>query len=137
MAQLFSLGIIHAMKILVIIGFGIAVIIIVSLLFCRHSRTLSDSEIQQMISGSWIGINPRFVMTIFPNGSFTHGTSPSHDDTAGTWQIKDGVIIMTTTKSPQDNALAGGVVRSRVIYLGSHKLKILSVMSGDTMTLTR
>jgi hypothetical protein len=125
------------MKTIITIGFCIAVVGVVLFLFYRHSRTLGDTEIRQMITGSWTGENPKFVMTISPDGSFTHGTSPSHDDIAGVWLIKDGFIVMTTTKSPQNNALAGGVVRSRVLNLDSHRLSLSHDKSGETMTLTR
>jgi hypothetical protein len=125
------------MKKIIGIGASVVLVIIVSLLVWSHSRRPSDSQIRQAVSGSWKASNPksRFEMTITSDGGFAYGTSSNHDAIAGTWQLKDGVFIMTTTKSPRSNALAGGVVRCRVIRLDDHEFAF--DMGGETVTLKR
>jgi len=121
------------MKNIIIIGISLVLLIVASVLVWRHFR---DAELRRQIVGSWTN-RDRFVMTITPDGSFSFGTSPSHDEIGGTWRIKDGVFITTTTKSPRNNALAGGVVRYRIIHLNDHQF--VFELGGDktTTTLTR
>ena len=84
------------MKKLIIIGAGIAILILISVLSWQHFR---DANIRQKICGSWRASNaePSFMMTFAPDGSFWFGMSPYHNGFSGTWRVSDGFVFMTTT----------------------------------------
>jgi hypothetical protein len=125
------------MKKRICIGISLVVLIVAALLFWQHSRPPSDARIRQTVSGSWIGKNDKFIMTITPDGSYAYGTSPSHNAFSGTWQIQDGFFIMTTTNSTAHggSSLIGSVLRCRVVHFDDHEFAF--DMGGETMTLKR
>ena len=64
----------------------------------------------------------------FPKGTMT---------ITGTWQIKDGILIWTTTNvsGPEPHVAMGTVDRSGIVSVGAHRL--VYEVEGRTVTLSR
>jgi hypothetical protein len=78
-------------------------------------------------------------MTYTPDGSFSIiSRKPSHTNFfAGTWQIRDRVLIMTLTNAPvvKGRSLVGGIERYSIVYADDHQL--ICNQDGQTISLTR
>ena len=117
------------------IGIAVVLIIVVAVLVWRYIR---DVELRHEIVGSWSN-GDRFVMTISPDGNISYGTSPSHNGFSGTWQVKAGVMIVTLTKSPLNNSLAGSHIHFSIAHVDDKQVvyKWGSGSNESTITLTR
>src|ERR1022692_4147190 len=75
-----------------IIGFAVE-LLVTSLLLWQHFKHPSDAKLTQAVSGSWIKGSTVLVMA--HDGSFSESFQfPKGTLTlAGTWQIKDGILI--------------------------------------------
>jgi hypothetical protein len=66
--------------------------------------------------------------TFFPDGTFSYlrawNEKPLTNTFAGTWQIKDGFILMTLTSrsGPNPDVPPGVIMKWRIIRLDSHEL---------------
>jgi len=64
----------------------------------------------------------------FPKGTLT---------LAGTWQIKDGILIWTTTNvsGPEPHVAVGTVDQSKIVSVDAHRL--VYEVEGQTISLSR
>jgi hypothetical protein len=97
-----------------------------------------DDLLGQQIAGTWTREGTSSV-TINPDGSFSV-ISRKVDHTnyfAGTWQVRGGIFVMTTTNSGpfSGNSLNSGMDRYRILHVDDHKF--VCEEEGQTVTLSR
>ncbi len=94
-----------------------------------------DTALRQKITGTWGLTNGYGVVAIAPDGSFlsrfTGGTQLWTYE--GTWRLKDGQIVITTTKS--NSIPCSDVMLARIIRADGHEL--VYDLSGQTISLSR
>ena len=99
---------------------------------------MNDAKITDAVCGSWRGGANR-TMLLAPDGSFSAlFRSPKGTLTlAGTWQIKDGILIWTTTNvsGPEPHVAVGTVDRSKIVSVDAHRL--VYEAGGHTISLSR
>jgi len=103
-----------------------SVCILLILLIVGCSRR--DAKMREQICGSWDG----GVITYLPDGSWHfHNELVVSNVTLkwtsdGTWDVKDGYLISTTTNSTSENtterSLVGRVDRFKITFLDAHNL---------------
>ena len=86
-----------------------------------------DTTLRQQVAGSWT-IEKAGKMTIAADGSYSIQGRHIY---VGTWQIADGVLVMTHTNAP-----IPGVERYKIIRVDDHQL-IFGEEDGKTITLNR
>jgi hypothetical protein len=105
------------------------IIVALSLLLTACSR--QDSKLSKQIVGTWTSTSNGKSGTIVyaPDGSFSMTTQSPSDANAlsGIWQIKDSILIVTFTNSPNMSRLAGWEVRYHINHLDSHHLEFEEV----------
>ncbi|HXI73337.1 MAG TPA: hypothetical protein VNN22_23600 [Verrucomicrobiae bacterium] len=107
---------------------------------------LTDDEIRQKIVGTWLVNNHlsngnSLVVTekILANNSvatkatFTVGEHKEELEDSATWQVKDGYLIETVTKSNSEQVPLGKITRDKVITLNDN-MYICRTESGKTVT---
>ncbi len=97
-----------------------------------------DTKLTHAVCGNWRGGASR-EMVMAPGGSFS-ATFHSPKGTltlAGTWQIKNGMLIWTTTNvsGPEPHVAIGTVDRSKIISVDAHRL--VYEVEGHTISLSR
>lgn len=106
-----------------------------------------DAKVSQEVVGTWTRgpfswiETPLFSKTFSPDGSFT--TSIGHTNALviyeGTWLVKDGELVMTTTNAHgtgyHQPGPVGGVDRAKIIHLDDHQF--IYEIAGQTNSLTR
>jgi hypothetical protein len=87
------------MKKSIIIGLGIVLLFVISVLVWHHYRPPSDAEIHQTIIGTWRNPKGFGQMTFDSDGSFSSSwKAGSRTNTfEGTWLVKDGELTATVT----------------------------------------
>src|SRR6202789_106421 len=94
------------MKKLLIIGLAVVIVVVCVLLHWRHVKiSRFDSDFRQSLAGIWSSELDimRLTNVVVADGSFTVQATFNHPDRtntyqmAGTWQIKDGLLIETVT----------------------------------------
>jgi hypothetical protein len=125
------------MKKLIITGISLVLLIVVFVLTWQHFR---DVKLRHEVVGSWRGIGgSRFSMTIASDGSQSWGTTNRPDFISGTWRIRHGILILTTTNEYHrfhgGSSLVGVVMRCRVVHLDDQEF--VFDMGTNTITLTR
>jgi len=90
-----------------------------------------DTKLAEEIPGTWT--HSAHAMAMTPDGSFTESfrSKTGTNTFAGTWQIKDGILIFTTTNDPA----GASVQRYKISHLDAHQL--VYEMNGQTITLSR
>jgi hypothetical protein len=96
---------------------------------------LSDTGIRQKIVGTWIvdshspsGSSMKGTVIILSDGSLVakvtiiRKNSEEDFEYEGTWQVKDGFLIETVTRSHSRLAVKGHVTRDKIIRLDTHEL---------------
>jgi len=116
-AQLFSLGIIaHTMKRIITIGFFAVLFVLVTLMAWQHFMPSRDAKIRKNLAGTWVMDFGSF--TVHPDGSYvgwhTNATSGIVTN-EGIFQVRDGYLIHTMTKTSRTNAHVPYVSRERII----------------------
>jgi hypothetical protein len=115
-----------------------SIIIILALSSILTACSRRDTKLTQAVSGSWQG-GARRESVMAPDGSFSESyRSPSGTLTiAGTWQIKDGILISTTTNvsGPGPHVAVGTVDRCKIISVDAHRL--VYEVEGHTISLSR
>jgi hypothetical protein len=137
--ELWTLGIIHAMKQQTIIGISLVLLIVGSVLAQQNITRPSDAEIRQKVPGSWTRGESKSVWNFAPDGSwfFSLPSSRTNSGVGGTWEIKDSVLIMTFTNS----LVIGGKSFVRdpqplpILRVDDHQM--VYVYSGKTNTWSR
>ncbi len=92
----------------------------------------SDAEIKKVLPGTWVletnidGSNFRSVTTVAPNGDYVSQIESKTGTRRleGTWQVKDGCVIDTTTKNSDSNVHLPYTVRMPVIRADARELLI-------------
>jgi hypothetical protein len=87
------------------IGFIVALLVVATLLSWQHFKPSRDAKIRMNLPGTWVTDFGSF--TVRPDGSYIgwHTNSTSGVVTnEGTFQIRDGFLINTVTKSSRTNA---------------------------------
>jgi hypothetical protein len=109
-----------------------------SALVQHRSEEASDSNMRQMLIGTWAtDWDPSRTVENKPDGScvvkFTINltNAVTHE---GTWQVKDGFVVGTTTNASWPNAMLE-VESNKVVSIDDDKLVILS-RDGGTNLLT-
>jgi hypothetical protein len=109
---------------------------------CSHR---SDAEIRKSLPGAWhfvqepsANTGTRSIFTISPNGDFTNdlvrpdGTVDL--ETAGTFQVQDGYLIWTVTKSSHKLGRLPNVLRVKIIR--ANNSEIVGRIEGMTNQIT-
>ncbi len=96
-----------------------------------------DTKLAQEIPGTWTRSAHAMAMT--PDGRFTESflSKTGTNTFVGTWQIKDGILIFTTTNvnGTLPDTADGSVQRYKITHLDEHQL--VYEMNGQTITLSR
>jgi len=148
-AQLFSLGSIHAMKKLIIIGISLVILILLvalSLPHFRHSsgpdihkastadvRTMSDAEVRKIFTGDWVPQGSTWGgLVLHSKGSFTKRLrSDSTSDAKqwlyeGTWAVKDAFLTLTitnaVTRNTADSEPVGSIDQFMIVKVDQSQL---------------
>jgi major membrane immunogen (membrane-anchored lipoprotein) len=123
------------------------IILALSLLLTACSR--HDAEFTKQVPGNWKheGTSTRdtgtyaSTTTISPDGTFSYirqwNERPLTYTMAGTWQIKDGFMLMTVTNRSDQNmgAKVGEIIKSRIIRLDDRQF--VYEVKGITNILSR
>jgi hypothetical protein len=107
---------------------------------CCHR---SDAEIRKNLPGAWHFVESssnqdRSVFTVSPSGDFTNvvirpdGTVGA--ETAGTFQVQDGYLIGTVTKSSQKGQKVPFVLRTKIVRVDDTEMVV--VADGTTNEIT-
>jgi hypothetical protein len=82
-----------------------------------------DADLSKQIIGTWTSDDKQSTETYAPDGSFLTLTRASNhtNSFAGTWQIKDGIMIETFTNAPFH--LTGQIFQYRIHVLDGHQLE--------------
>jgi major membrane immunogen (membrane-anchored lipoprotein) len=102
----------------------IPTILALSLLLTACGR--HDAQLRKQITGTWADDRPGSLgtMTLASDGSFSsRWRTPNHTNTwEGTWQISDGVLIMTNTKSNDVPITTISHDKNKIIRVDDHVL---------------
>lgn len=123
---------------------------------CKRHEESADNKIQKTLPGTWVfearyasgssnqvtievAQDASYVCTVFLPGR-TNGPRSIRQE--GTWRVKDGVLIDTTTKDSQTNAPMPRTNYARVVGIDDHKLvfdfgKISGVVQPTNQTVFR
>ena len=114
------------MKKLVTIGFTIGLLIVVILLARRHVRTTRDAEIFRKLPGTWV--LSYGSLNVHSDGSyvlqFMHTPAEGVLTNEGTFQVRNGIIINTLTKSYRTNAQLPQITQMRIVRINDHEIII-------------
>ena len=103
-----------------------------------------ETNLEQRVTGTWTQTKESTTVTMIylPDSSFSVTTkTPDHTNfMAGTWQFKDGVIIMSVTNANTGNLrFIGQTLKCRVNSLKDHQLEYQNIYEsvGPTNTFNR
>ena len=103
MAQLFSLGIIHAFM-------KYTLPLITFLALTVSSMAMDDATISQKIVGTWQMTSvPSILLTVQSDGTFTQTNTMSHSTDSGTWQIRSQSFVMKPKGKPEESLKIFGI----------------------------
>jgi hypothetical protein len=93
----------------------------------------------KQVAGSWTSSNSHTTAIYDPDGSFLITTrSDTSNSLAGTWQIKDRLLITTVTNAPDMfRALVGEVMQYNITHLDGHQLEFEDVKTHATFKYSR
>jgi hypothetical protein len=120
----------------------LAVVLAICAAGCGHAGQplTTDETVRREIVGAWSFANGHGVVTVRPNGTFsTEATNQAQKfDYKGTWDIKNGVLLMCLTQSsePQFQAV-GQTNRLQILKLNNTILVHFDPYLGQTNTLHR
>jgi hypothetical protein len=131
-AQLFSLGIIHAFM-----KYTLPLIAFLSLTI--SSMALDDATVSKQVAGTWIEYSTGYTNTFdyAADGSFritTRKPSETHSST-GTWQIRDGSMFDRYTNASNVSHPIDITVQYSIVHLDAHQM--VRKHEGHTFTLNR
>ena len=114
------------MKKAIAIGLAIALLGVAALLSRQHLKHASDARIFKNLPGTW---SMSFgSMTVQPDGSyvlqFTVSPTSGLVTNEGTFQVRDGFLIDTVTKSYRTNAQVPYVTHTRIIQANAREMTI-------------
>ena len=106
-------------------------ILALGLLLSGCNKTPSDAVIRWQIAGAWT-YNQDGALTIAPDGSWSimESKRAGTNSFAGTWEIKDAVLYMTTTNRHNKPAV-GTIEEYKIIHLDGATLIYGEVPNGD------
>ena len=104
-----------------------------------------DSKLRSLLIGDWP--QGKYTgMTFFSDGSFYSRWLPTNDPirkqwiTEGTWQVKNGFLVLTTTNAvanPTTNRVIGSIERLKFLWAESNRVAFIastSLNSKDVFT---
>ena len=104
-----------------------------------------DSKLRSLLIGDWP--QSKYTgMTFFSDGSFYSRWLPTNDPirkqwiTEGTWQVKNGFLVLTTTNAiakPTTNRVIGSIERLKILSAESNRVAFIastSLNSKDVFT---
>jgi len=105
-----------------------------SLLFAGCNKTPTDAVIRRQIVGAWT-YNHDGACTIAPDGgwSIMESSNSLTSTYAGTWQIKNGILIMAMTNASSK----GGIAKCKILHVDDHQLVYQDVLGGNIQTNSR
>jgi hypothetical protein len=113
------------MKKIITIGFTATLLVLVTLLAWQHFKPSRDAKIRKNLAGTWAMDFGSFI--VHPDGSYigwhTNATSGIVTN-EGTFQIRDGYMINTMTKTSRTNARVPYVSQMRIIRADARELVI-------------
>ena len=136
MAQLFSLGILYALMKWTLPILALSIL----LTACGHQ---SDAQIRKNLPGAWHFVEAssnqdRSIFSISSSGDFTNDSIRPDGtvvvETAGTFQVQDGYLIGTVTKSSQKGQKVPFVLRTKIVRADDREMVI--VADGTTNEIT-
>ena len=114
------------MKKYITIGFVTAVLVAIALLSWQHIKTSRDARTRQNLAGTWVVDTGSF--TVRPDfsyvGQFTNSTAGKIVTNEGTFQVRDGFLIDTMTKSSGAHAHVPYITRLRIVRADAHQMVI-------------
>jgi hypothetical protein len=122
----------------------ILILLILPVTGCNNHR---DARLHMQVAGAWKEFGNSGNMTLDSRGSFhARFTSTSSNDTKewaqdGTWDVKDGFLIFTTTNGPVRNtpfaAPVGRVARCKITFINNRNMVYLSSDGKNGFSWTR
>jgi ABC-type glycerol-3-phosphate transport system substrate-binding protein len=117
------------MRKIVVTGFAIGLLIVVTLLLWHHIRHPGDAAIRQKLIGSWGSENPAIkgAVTFNPDGSFAVnetfglGTNAHPVQYAGTWQVEDGFLVTRTAQGSSGGVHVEPITRDKIIRVNDQE----------------
>ncbi len=108
------------MKKAITIGIVTALLVVVSFMCWQHFTYFSDKEIRKNLLGTWVGESASSgSFAIHQDGSyvadFTDASGKVATTHEGTFQVADGYLIISVTKSSQTNQPVPHDFRYRII----------------------
>ena len=120
------------MKKIAIVGL-IIVVIVCGMLLYKQVKLSKDSGSRSQLIGtwSWEFYNERGTNTIAPNGSFDEQSVSTNykgikiSQSAGTWQIKDGIFIETVTNDSRARARVPRIKSAQIVRVDARQFVII------------
>jgi hypothetical protein len=133
------------MKKFTIIGFTVVALIMCALLFWRHAKQPTDSDLRQKLSGTWAWErdNIRCTNTIAPNGTFDYqlvylyAKDARTHQVEGTWQVEDGILIETITNDNDAQHRVPRTNSAQIILVDARELSVAYQHFTNTETWKR
>ena len=103
--------------------------------------TRPDAKMHQQIIGSWNDGSMIFAADGSFRARFTSDSPKWTQEQAGTWDVRDGFLIMTVTNSISQNepvvVPVGHVARCQITFIDAHTLTYKSTNGRETFTQSR
>jgi hypothetical protein len=114
------------MKKLITLGLTIGLLVVVTLLAWWHVGHSRDAKIFGSLPGTWV---LRYgSLNVHPDGSyvlqFTHSAAEGVLTNEGTFQVRNGFLINTLTKSYRPNAQLPQITQMRIIHMDDREIII-------------
>jgi len=117
------------MKKFITIGIGVGLLIVVSVLFWHHEKSSGDAMIRQKLTGPWVTDYPgvKGAVTFRSDGSYAvnqtqgFGTNERPVQFEGTWQVRDGYLIMMSTQAVSGGIYLESPTRAKVIRVNDQE----------------
>ena len=121
------------MKKIVAIGFTVALLVIVALLSWHYFKHSRDTKISRILTGTWHA-DDLGSFTVRSDGGYvwqiTNLTTGRAVTIEGTFQVRDGVLINTVTKSSRTNTHVPYVSHSQIVRANDYEMVIIDGDAG-------
>ena len=137
MPELWTLGVIaHTMKKIITIGFSAVLLVIVTSLSWQYFKHSRDSKISRILAGTWHA-DDLGSFTVRSDGGYvwqiTNLATGRAATLEGTFQVKDGVLFNTVTKSSRTNAHMPYVSHSQIVRANDREMVIIDGDAGGNV----
>ena len=102
-----------------------------------------DHSLHKQLTGTWKNGNPAGFMSLLADGSFVSSFVTTNEVEVlrfeGTWLVKDGTLVMTSTNISgiKEHEPVGSIDRMKIIQVSDGRLGLVSAPSGMTNYLER